>query len=40
MEPLEQHRLIAAATAPRAAPDRNLVGARGKDGQPVKFPAS
>lgn len=40
MEPQEQHRLIAEATAPRQVQDADLVGARGKDGQPVKFPAS
>ncbi len=40
MEPQELHRLIAEATAPRPAQDADLVGARGKDGQPVKFPAS
>lgn len=40
MEPQEQHRLIAEATAPRETQDANLVGARGKDGQPVKFPGS
>lgn len=36
----EQHRLIAAATAPRQLQDASLAGARGKDGQPVKFTAS
>ncbi len=36
----EQHRLIAAATAPRQLQDASLTGARGKDGQPVKFTAS
>ena len=44
MEPGEQHRLIAAATAPRQAQDESPVemgaGVRGKDGQPVKFSAS
>ncbi len=40
MEEQEQHRLIAQATAPRKAQDTRLVGARGKDGQPVKFAAS
>ncbi len=40
MEPQEQHRLIAEATAPRETQDADLLGARGKDGQPVKFPAS
>ena len=36
----EQTRLIAAATAPRNEKDGALTGARGKDGQPVKFSAS
>jgi arginine-tRNA-protein transferase len=40
MEAEEQHRLIAAATAPRQARDTALAGTRGKDGQPVKFTAS
>lgn len=40
MEPEEQHRLIAAATAPRQAQDEALVGFQGKDGQPAKFPAN
>ncbi len=40
MEPQEQYRLIAEATAPRVMQDADLLGARGKDGQPVKFPAS
>jgi arginine-tRNA-protein transferase len=40
MDPHEQHRLIAAATAPRQLQDVSLSGARGKDGQPVKFPGS
>lgn len=40
MDEGEQHRLIAAATAPRIALDASLSGARGKDGQPVKFTAS
>jgi arginine-tRNA-protein transferase len=40
MEEQEQHRLIAQATAPRVVQDARLVGARGKDGQPVKFTAS
>jgi arginine-tRNA-protein transferase len=40
MDPQEQHRLIAAATAPRREQDGVLAGARGKDGQPVKFTAS
>ncbi|MGB3711380.1 MAG: arginyltransferase, partial [Erythrobacter sp.] len=33
----EQSRLIAEATAPRDKTAGNMVGARGKDGQPVKF---
>ncbi|MFM7404508.1 MAG: arginyltransferase [Erythrobacter sp.] len=40
MDPREQHRLIAAATAPRKPQDEALSGARGKDGQPAKFTAS
>lgn len=40
MDEAEQHRLIAAATAPRQPQDASLAGARGKDGQPVKFPGS
>ena len=40
MDEDEQHRLIAAATAPRRAQEASLSGARGKDGQPVKFTAS
>ena len=40
MDSDEQHRLIAAATAPRQPQDASLAGARGKDGQPVKFPES
>ena len=40
MEEREQHRLIAAATAPRQPQDESFAGARGKDGQPVKFPAT
>ncbi len=36
----EQQRLTAAATAPRQLQDTVLAGARGKDGQPVKFPES
>ena len=35
-----QAKLIAAATAPRDKSDTKLGGARGKDGQPVKFPKS
>jgi arginine-tRNA-protein transferase len=40
METEEQNRLISAATAPRQLQDALLAGARGKDGQPVKFPES
>jgi arginine-tRNA-protein transferase len=40
MDPEEQYRLTAAATAPRQLQDASLAGARGKDGQPVKFPES
>lgn len=40
MDEAEQHRLIAAVTAPRQPQDASLAGARGKDGQPVKFPGS
>ena len=40
MDEAEQHRLIAVATAPRQPQDASLAGARGKDGQPVKFPGS
>lgn len=40
MDAAEQHRLTAAATAPRQLQDASLAGARGKDGQPVKFPES
>jgi arginine-tRNA-protein transferase len=36
----EQTRLIAAATAPRDKRNGTLSAARGKDGQPLKFPAS
>ena len=36
----EQSRLIAKATAPRDKEDGTISGARGKDGQPVKFPGS
>ena len=36
----EQSRLIAAATAPRDKDGGTIGGARGKDGQPAKFPAS
>ncbi len=40
MDEAVQSRLIAAATAPRDKSDKELSGARGKDGQPVKFPKS
>lgn len=40
MDEDEQSRLIAAATAPRSEKDSAIAGARGKDGQPVKFSAS
>ena len=40
MDDEEQSRLIAAATAPRDKNAGTIAGARGKDGQPVKFPAS
>jgi arginine-tRNA-protein transferase len=40
MDAQEQYRLTAAATAPRQLQDASLAGARGKDGQPVKFPES
>jgi leucyl-tRNA---protein transferase len=40
MDSEEQYRLTAAATAPRQLQDASLAGARGKDGQPVKFPES
>ncbi len=40
LDPEEQRRLTAAATAPRNTADKILAGARGKDGQPVKFTAS
>ncbi|MEM1053112.1 MAG: arginyltransferase [Pseudomonadota bacterium] len=36
----EQTRLIAAATAPRSEKASAMKGARGKDGQPIKFSAS
>ncbi len=35
-----QAKLIAQATAPRDRPDGTISGARGKDGQPVRFSAS
>ncbi|HSF12500.1 MAG TPA: arginyltransferase [Erythrobacter sp.] len=40
MDSEEQYRLTAAATQPRQLQDASLAGARGKDGQPVKFPES
>jgi leucyl-tRNA---protein transferase len=40
MDAEEQYRLTAAATQPRQLQDASLAGARGKDGQPVKFPES
>ena len=40
MDSDEQYRLTAAATQPRQLQDASLAGARGKDGQPVKFPES
>ena len=40
MDPDEQHRLIAAATRSRRSEETAFAGARGKDGQPVKFPTS
>jgi arginine-tRNA-protein transferase len=40
MDAQEQYRLTAAATQPRQLQDASLAGARGKDGQPVKFPES
>ncbi|WP_298301649.1 arginyltransferase [uncultured Erythrobacter sp.] len=36
----QQSQLIAAATAPRNEKDGAIKGARGKDGQPIKFAAS
>ncbi len=36
----EQSELIAEATAPKDSLDEPIKGARGKDGQPVKFPAT
>jgi len=38
MDEAAQQRLITAATAPRRGQDAALIGGRGKDGQPVKFP--
>jgi len=40
MDEAEQSQLIAQATAPRQSETGTISGARGKDGQPVKFPAS
>jgi len=40
MDKEEQSRLIAQATAPRDPSSGTVHSARGKDGQPVKFPAS
>ncbi|MFN3862996.1 MAG: arginyltransferase [Erythrobacter sp.] len=40
MDEAEQQRLISVAIAPRQPQDASLAGARGKDGQPVKFPGS
>ena len=40
MDPEEQTRLITEATAPRKGADRDAAGARGKDGQPLRFPSS
>ncbi len=40
MDRSEQSRLIAKATAPRQEKAGAMSGARGKDGQPVKFPTS
>lgn len=40
MDKDEQSRLIAEATAPRAKTEADIPGARGKDGQPDKFPSS
>ena len=40
MDQDEQSKLIAEATAPRSEKSGTMDGARGKDGQPVKFPAS
>ncbi len=40
MDQGEQSRLIAAATAPRDKSAETVSCARGKDGQPVKFPSS
>ena len=40
MDEDEQSKLIAEATAPRGKSSGTMAGARGKDGQPVKFSAS
>ena len=40
LEREEQSRLIAKATAPRSETAGKMDGARGKDGQPLKFPES
>lgn len=40
MDRIEQSKLIAEATAPRGENGGTLSAARGKDGQPIKFPAS
>ena len=40
MDEAKQQQLIAAATAPRQRQEASLGGARGKDGQPVKFTAN
>ncbi|MCK0129056.1 arginyltransferase [Erythrobacter sp. F6033] len=40
MDSDQQSKLIAEATAPRAEKAGTIGGRRGKDGQPVKFPAS
>ena len=40
MSDQEQTRLITAATTPRSEKDGAIQGARGKDGQPIKFSAS
>ncbi|MFL0357352.1 arginyltransferase [Erythrobacter sp. GH1-10] len=40
MDRKEQSKLIAEATAPRGENSGTMGAARGKDGQPVKFPAS
>ncbi|MEQ8412743.1 MAG: arginyltransferase [Erythrobacter sp.] len=40
MDPDEQSRLIAKATAPRGEDKDNIAAARGKDGQPLRFHSS